>query len=124
MRHYASELEIFRDAYSPAALAALNRLFDAALAKVPAGSLEARRVAFMREEFLAPVERKAATFAAMCDVKAEQARRATAAARALPLTGVWKAPMGIGLSVSKDRDVRLADDFSRRSIARHAAQRQ
>ena len=114
MRHYASELEIFRDAYSPAALAALNRLFDAALAKVPAGSLEARRVAFVREEFLAPVERKAAAFAAMCDVKAEQARRVATAARALPLTGVWKAPMGIGLSVSQDRDVRLTDAFSRR----------
>ena len=114
IRHYASELEIFRDAYSPAAIADLNRLFDAALAKVPAGSLEARRVAFVREEFLAPVERKAAAFAAMCDVKAEQARRAAAAARALPLTGVWKTPRGIGLSVSKDSDVRLADEFSRR----------
>jgi len=114
IRHYASELEIFRDAYPPSVLADLRRLFDAALAKVPAGSLEARRVAFVREEFLGPVERKAAAFYAMCDVKAEQARRAAASARALPMTGTWKIPKGRGLAVAEDREVRLADAFSRR----------
>jgi len=114
IRHYASELEIFRETYTPSVLADLRRLFDAALAKVPAGSLEARRVAFVREEFLGPVERKAAAFYAMCDVKAEQARRAAAAGRALPMTGVWQPPRGVGLSVAEDRDVRLADEFSRR----------
>ncbi len=113
-RHFASELEIFRSVYSPAALAELRRLFDAALAKVAAGSIEARRIAFVREEFLSPVERKADAFAKMCDVEAEQARRRTARARALPLTGTWPAPRGKGVSVSEDRDIRLSDEFSRR----------
>ena len=113
-RHYASELEIFRDTYPPAVLAELRRLFDVALTKVPAGSLEARRIAFVREEFLSPIERKAAAFAGMCDVKAELARRRAAGVRALPMTGVWQTPRGKGLSVTEVHDVRLADEFSRR----------
>jgi len=115
VRHFASELELFRDVYPPSVLVDLRRLFVRALKKVSAGSLEARRIAFVREEFLTPVEKKAAAFAAMCDVKAEEARRkAAAAGRVLPLTGFWKEPKGPGLSVTEDRDVRLAEAFSRR----------
>jgi hypothetical protein len=41
--------------YSPAVLAELGGLLDAAEAKTAKGSLESRRVAFFRREYLAPL---------------------------------------------------------------------
>jgi len=63
-----SAREIWNEIYSPATRSRFSRLFDAALAKVPSGSLEARRLGLVRRELFEPIvdaaakwEKKAAT---------------------------------------------------------------
>ena len=52
----ASEEDVWYKIYSPEVLADLARRFDAALGKVAAGSLEARRIELMRRETLEPMQ--------------------------------------------------------------------
>lgn len=53
-----SEKEIWTKVYSPAVLSRYAKLFDSARAKVPEGSLEARRIALMRRETLELMEKE------------------------------------------------------------------
>ena len=53
----ASEEDVWYKVYAPAVLADLARRFDAALAKVAPGSLEARRIDLMRRETLEPMRK-------------------------------------------------------------------
>ena len=71
-----SEFRVWTDIYSPKALAPLAKLFDAAEGAVPKGSVEARRIALMRREFLERMERRAAKMAEELSVEKELARRA------------------------------------------------
>ena len=55
-----SARELWTAIYSPGERVRFGRLFDAGLAKVPAGSPEARRLALVRRELLEPLEAAAA----------------------------------------------------------------
>ncbi len=52
-----TEEELRTKIYSPEVLARLAALLDSAEAKVGCGSIEARRIAFFRREFLIPLAR-------------------------------------------------------------------
>ena len=75
MNRAPSTFRIWTDIYSPRALAPLVRLADEAAAAVPAGSLEARRIALMREELLERPLRHGRDYAASLSVEAEKASR-------------------------------------------------
>lgn len=63
--------QLWTEIYTPKALSTLRNLFDRAAAKVGPDSLEARRIALMRAEFLEPLERQSRE----ADVGVELARR-------------------------------------------------
>ena len=113
VRHYASELELYNSIYTPETLRGWGQLFDAAAKKVEPGSLAARRLAFMRENFLSPIERHAAAFRAKTDVATERRRRAASTSRAMPLEGRWKTTNGC-CTQTADKDVKLVSSASRR----------
>ena len=69
-----SPYELFVRIYSPETLDALEALFDAAAAKVAAGSLEARRIALIRREMFAPLAKRARAYVASIDVAKGLAR--------------------------------------------------
>ena len=73
--HYA----MWRDIYSPEALVGYAKLFDAAMAAVRSGSVEARRIAMFRSEMLDPLVARAKEAHASFDIKSCLARRASAA---------------------------------------------
>lgn len=75
-----SDFRVWADIYSPKVIAPLAKLFDKAESAVPRGSIEARRIALMRREFLARMEKRAADMAAELsgDARKELARRASA----------------------------------------------
>ncbi len=53
-----TDVQLRTEIYTPKALARLGRLLDAAAAKVPRGSLEARRIALFRREYFEPLDAK------------------------------------------------------------------
>lgn len=61
-REPPSAYELFTSVYSPEVLASWRDLFRRAEALVPSGSLESRRIALYRQEFLAPLETAAANY--------------------------------------------------------------
>ena len=69
---------MWREIYSPEALAGYAKLFDAAMAAVRPGSVEARRLAMFRSEMLDPLEARAKEAHASFDIKGCLARRAAA----------------------------------------------
>ena len=113
MRHYASELELFTSIYARERLRTWDGWLRTALGKVPEGSLEAKRIRFVRENFFSPIVKRAVRFRKSADVKAEQARRAAATSRLLPLAGRWKTTPGT-CSHAKDAAVRLVSSESMR----------
>jgi len=56
--HAPTEEELRTKIYSPGVLARLAAFLDGAEAKVAAGSVEARRIALFRREYLAPLRRR------------------------------------------------------------------
>ena len=70
-----SKAELWSNVYPQSEIDRLRGLFDAARDAVPAGSIEARRIAFMRENFLEPLLVEGKKAAEMMSVKNEQARR-------------------------------------------------
>jgi len=71
-----SEFRIWTEIYSPAKLRELAALIEQAEASVPADSLEARRIALMRREFLDRMVSHARDYNAGLSVEKEKARRA------------------------------------------------
>ena len=72
----ARDYEVWTRIYTPERLASFVRLFDEAAASVPPGSMEARRIAFMRREFLDVMQREAAKCLKTIDIAEEEAYRA------------------------------------------------
>lgn len=81
------DYELFTRVYSPAFLVKLGKELDAAEAAVPAGSLEARRVALMRRELFEPLKARADKYVESIDVKKALARRTTEPNRSILLNG-------------------------------------
>ena len=71
-----SEIRIWTDVYSPARLKGLSGLFARAAAAVPPDSLEAKRIAFMKREFLDRMTAHGAKVVEGLSVEKEKARRA------------------------------------------------
>ncbi len=69
-----SPYDLFVRIYTPEVLDALEALFDAASAKVAAGSLEARRIALIRRELFDPLARRAREYVSSIDVEKGLAR--------------------------------------------------
>lgn len=69
-----NDRELWMDIYSTQVIAWYDSLFDRALAKVPAGSLEARRLAFFRREFVDPLRHKADLVSVESELKRRSAR--------------------------------------------------
>ena len=78
-----SEVRIWTDIYSPARLAELADLFTRAAAAVPAGSMEAKRIAFMKREFLDRMTAHGRRIADDLSVEREKAHRAANPPRSL-----------------------------------------
>ena len=70
-----SPSDLWADIYAPAVMERLDGFLSAAYGKVPAGSLEARRVALMRRHIYEPLAKRPAKFAAENSVEDELARR-------------------------------------------------
>jgi len=73
------EWTLWNKVYSPAVLRTLHGHVTAALAAVPEGSLEARRIKVMKEEFLNRMGRTASAYLKRTSVRREIARRESAA---------------------------------------------
>jgi len=71
-----SEYEIWTRIYGPDVLKGYRALFERATAAVKPGSLEARRIALVRDELLGSLERGGGRFLEMISVEKELARRA------------------------------------------------
>ena len=96
-----SESELWTRVWGLKEIARAVSLFDAAAAAVPAGSLEARRIAFMRENFLDPLVAEGAAKGNAMDVAKARARRAAHPPKNLlengvfdPNGGGWDPPSG------------------------------
>ena len=87
-----SEYELFMRIYTPALLDRLDALFAAAERKVSAGSLEARRVAFARENLYEPLRKRARAYQANTDVKRGLERDAKSTAKNLIENGSFSEP--------------------------------
>ena len=61
---YPNQTKLWAEAYGKDTIDAYTAIFDRAAGKVASGSLEARRIAFFRREFLAPLAAGAGKFAA------------------------------------------------------------
>ena len=70
------EGRLWTEVYSPAVIDELERRFDAAQAKVSAGSLEAKRIAFFRRQYFDPLAKLARGFIARSDPKIQLAEGA------------------------------------------------
>ena len=57
-----SDIELWQDIYSPAEIKKLDRIFDRAEKAVKNGSLEYKRIVFMREEFFGPLKSAASSW--------------------------------------------------------------
>lgn len=98
-----SKAELWNRIYPKRELDRIRGLFDAARDAVPSGSLEAKRIAFMRENFLVPLLNEGLKAAEAMSVEKERARRrANPPARNLvengafdPDGGGWKKPAGL-----------------------------
>ena len=73
-----SEYEIWTKHYTPAKIASWDRLLSDAAAAVPAGSAEAKRVAWIRRELFEPMAAESARYMASIPVEKERERRAKA----------------------------------------------
>ena len=103
MLYGPNEIDLWQKIYSQAFLDELNRFLQAAAASVPAGSLEARRIAWIREELYERTARHQKEFMGMLSPDVERARRAAAKdARVVAESGAdWK---GWGLPKNALRD--------------------
>ena len=89
------EHEIWMKLYSPAVMAEMERLMATAEEKAGAGTLEARRVDFIRREMYGPLKAAAAKYRSlMCDGDAERSRRAEMPAEGDVLKGAKWQPVG------------------------------
>ena len=73
-----SAYELWTRIYTPADIEEWEGLFRSAAKRVGEGTIEARRIAFFRREFLDPLARQSRDFAASSSVAAELARRKAA----------------------------------------------
>lgn len=78
-----SEVRIWTEIYSPARLAELAKIFEKAAAAVPAGSMEAKRIALMKCEFLDRMTARGRQVVDELSVEREKARRAANPPRSL-----------------------------------------
>ena len=103
MLYGPNEIDLWQKIYSQAFLDELNRSLQAAAAAVPSGSLEARRIAWIREELYERAARHQKEFMGMLSPDVERARRAaTKDARVVAESGAdWK---GWGLPKKALRD--------------------
>ena len=103
MLYGPNEIDLWQKIYSQAFLDELNRSLQAAAAAVPPGSLEARRIAWIREELYERAARHQREFMGMLSPDVERARRAAAKdARVVAESGAdWK---GWGLPKNALRD--------------------
>ena len=76
MLYGPNELDLWQKIYSRTFLDELNRSLEAAAASVPPGSLEARRIAWIREELYERAARHQRAFADMLSPDVERERRA------------------------------------------------
>ena len=76
MLYGPNELDLWQKIYSRAFLDELDRSLQAAAAAVPPGSLEARRIAWIREELYERAARHQQAFMSMLSPDVERARRA------------------------------------------------
>ena len=87
--------DLLMKVYTPALLAELAGYVKEARASVPEGSLEAKRIAFVEDEIVGPICKRAGTFQNARSVEAENARRAEAkAVTPVPPTAKWWARLG------------------------------
>ena len=87
--------QLWQEIYTKGTLNELTALFDAALAKVPGGSLEAKRIGLFRREFLDSLVRQSA----LADPEAELRRRAASTAVSLVANGDFATAAGWSKSV-------------------------
>ena len=76
MLYGPNEIDLWQKIYSRAFLDELNRSLQAAAAAVPSGSLEARRIAWIREELYERAARHQKEFMSLLSPDVERARRA------------------------------------------------
>ena len=103
MLYGPNEIDLWQKIYSRAFLDELNRSLQAAAAAVPSGSLEARRIAWIREELYERAARHQKEFMSLLSPDVERARRAADKdARVVVESGAdWK---GWGLPKNALRD--------------------
>ena len=83
------EFDLLMHVYSPELIARADGLIASALAAVPKGSPEARRIDFMRRELYGPIRTRATAYQAARNVKREIVRRKGARLTRLDFAGRW-----------------------------------
>ena len=109
-----SEYDLFMRIYTPAVIDGMEALLDAAAAKVADGSIEFRRIAFVRENIFAPLARRARAYVDSIDVQKGLARDRASKAKNLIGNGDFSAPkkgrqMGPWFGVRKPGVIELDD---------------